>query len=130
MNAKQLIAAALVLSASSAAFAQTAEVGEQTYGFLGVNSPAATQNVASQKSRADVAAELKDGKAPTYSFLGVNQPAGDSKVIQHGKSRAEVLAELKQAEQDGTLQTASFAGFTTPLTGTVKSAAPQAIANK
>jgi len=131
VNAKQLIAAAIVLSASTAAFAQTAEVSGQTFGFLGVNSPAATQTVTSQKSRADVATELKDGNAPTYSFVGVQQATGNSdKVISRGKTRAEVVAELKQAEQDGTLQTASFAGFRSPVTDTVSAPAQRAVASK
>jgi hypothetical protein len=131
MNAKHLIAAALVFSATGAAFAQSADVGGQTYGFLGLNSPAASQNVVSTKSRAAVVAELKSSPAQTESFVGVTQPVGGSdNVISRGKTRAEVVAELKQAEQDGTLQTASFAGFRSPVGNTAQSAAPQSIAAK
>jgi hypothetical protein len=92
-----------------------------------VNSPAATQNDVSGKVRADV----KSNENPTYNVAGVTQPTGDSdKVITRGKTRAEVIAELKQSEQDGTLQTAGFAGFRDPLTGTVHATASQAVANK
>lgn len=97
MNTKQLIAAAIIFSAASVAFAQPVEGSTASYGFLGVNNPAAAAN--------------------------------DS-VITRGKTRAEVVAELKQAQTDGTLQVASFAGFRTPMAGTTKGVAPQAIANK
>jgi hypothetical protein len=125
MKTKQLIAAALVFSAAGAAFAQPGD----TYGFLGVNNPAATQDVAASKTRAEVAQQLTEGGTPTYSFLGVSQP-GNDKIINRGKTRAEVVAELKQAETDGTLQVASFAGFRSPTTTKVDVEAPQAVANK
>jgi len=131
MNAKQLIAAAVVFSAASTAFAQSAEASAQTYGFLGMYSPAASQNVTSDKTRAEIVTEMKEAPSVTYSFAGITQPVGTSDhVIQQGKTRAEVVAELKKAAQDGSLQVASFAGYHSPVNGKAESLAPQAVASK
>jgi hypothetical protein len=42
------------------------------------------------------------------------QSVADSKEITHGKTRAEVIAELKQAEADGKAMPTSFAAFDAP----------------
>jgi len=102
MNTKQMIAAALLFSAAGAVFAQQAD--EKTYGFLG------TETSASAASN--------------------TTPAQPQNVIKREKTRAEVVAELKQAEKDGTLQTGSFLGFRNPVENMPRNSAPQAIANK
>jgi hypothetical protein len=74
----------------------------------------------------------------TNGFLGngpaaaaaSNTPAQQANVINRGKTRAEVIAELKQAEKDGTLQTGSFAGFRNPVENVTSDTAPQAFAHK
>jgi hypothetical protein len=99
MNVKQLIAAAIVLSATSAAFA------DQNY----------DGSLPSPKTRAQVMEELRqaqaDGSATSYGFLGVSNPASaagkstqatvaseqPSPAIQ-GKTRAEVRTELTLAQ--------------------------------
>jgi hypothetical protein len=102
MNTKQMIAAALLFSAAGAVFAQQAD--QTTNGFLGTEaSVSAASNTVS------------------------GQPQN---VISTGKTRAEVVAELKQAEKDGTLQTGSFAGFRNPVENATQATAPQAIATK
>ena len=127
MNAKQLIAAVLVFSATSAAFAQQVEA----------NPNAVT------KTRAQVTAELQqaqaDGSAASYGFLGTSNPAAaagkaaqaqSENVIVRGKTRAEVLAELKQAQADGTLVTGSTIAYDVPTSYTTKDASTRALANK
>ncbi len=95
MNVKQLIAATLVLFATSAAFAQ------QNYDG---SAPA-------RKTRAQVTEELHqaqaDGSAASYGFLGLSNPAsaagrGNQVTVTSeqpnaaiaGKTRAEVRAQL------------------------------------
>ena len=128
MNAKQLIAAALVFSAASAAFAQQAEV----------------TNVPSTKTRAQITAELQqaqaDGSAASYGFLGTENPAAAAgkagqtqadKVIVRGKTRAEVIAELKQAQADGTAASGIAMAYDVPAaTHASKDASARAVANK
>ena len=127
MNAKQLIAAALVFSATSAAFAQQVEA----------NPYAVT------KTRAQVMAELQqaqaDGTAPSYGFLGANNPAAaagtanrasSDNVIVRGKTREEVSAELKQAQADGTLVSGSAIAYDLPSNTSANGAAKSAVANK
>jgi len=126
MNAKQLIAAALVFSATTAAFAQQAE----------------TNPYAVTKTRAQVAAELQqaqaDGSAASYGFLGTSNPAAaagkatqaqsDSAIVR-GKSREEVKAELKQAQADGTLISGSAMAYDVP-SSTANGASRTSVANK
>jgi hypothetical protein len=100
MKIKQLIASAILFAAAGAAFAQSTE---NANGFLG----------------SDVAAAAASNAQPQQA-----------NVINRGKTRAEVIAELKQAEKDGTLQTASFAGFRNPVENLTSDTAPQAIAHK
>jgi predicted RNase H-like HicB family nuclease len=124
MNAKQLIAAALVFSATSVAFAQ------QT-------------NVDSGKTREQVKAELQqaqaDGTAITNGFLGSDKPvvaAGNvshqqsENVISRGKTRAEVLAELQQAQSNGTAMPTSFVAYDTPASFNTSAATGSALAHK
>jgi predicted RNase H-like HicB family nuclease len=122
MNAKQLFAAALIFSATSAAFAQQVEAN-----------PAATG-----KTRAQVTTELQqaqaDGSANGSSLLGLNNPvaaaAQPSNVITRGKTRAEVLAELQQAQENGTAMPTSLVAFDRPTTGTSRNASNSAVAGK
>lgn len=127
MNAKQLIAAALVFSATSLAFAQQAEV----------------TSISSGKTRAQVTAELQqaqaDGTATTNGFLGSDKPvvaAGNTShqqsenVISRGKTRAEVLAELQQAQSSGTAMPSSFVAYNVPTANTVSYTTGSAVAHK
>lgn len=127
MNIKQFVAAALVFSATGAAFAQQAEVS----------------NIVSTKTRADVIAELRqaqaDGTAASYGFLGTSNPAAaagtanrtqSENVIVRGKTRAEVMAELKQAQADGTIIQNSFVAYDAPANAATTGGAKKAIANK
>jgi len=127
MNAKQLIAAALVFSAASAAFAQQVE----------------TNPSAVTKTRAQVTSELQqaqaDGSAASYGFLGSSNPAAAAgkaastqaeKVIVRGKTRAEVVAELKQAQADGTLVSGAAIAYDVPSTHSTKDASASAVAHK
>lgn len=127
MNAKQLIAAALVLSATSTAFAQQVEA----------NPNAVT------KTRAQVTAELQqaqaDGSAASYGFLGTSNPAAaagkvaqaqSENVIVRGKTRAEVLAELKQAQADGSIISNSFVAYDAPAGNATNAVSKRALANK
>jgi hypothetical protein len=124
MNAKQLIAAALVFSATSIAFAQEA-------------------NVDSGKTRAQVNAELQqaqaDGSATTNGFLGSDKPvvaAGNvshqqsENVISRGKTRAEVLAELAQAQASGNTMPSSFVAYDAPANSSAKYNSGSAVAHK
>ena len=127
MNTKQLIAAALVFSASSLAFAQQASVAD----------------VAGGKTRAQVNAELQqaqaDGTATTNGFLGSDKPvvaAGNTShqqsgnVISRGKTRAEVLAELQQAQADGTAMPSSFIAYDAPTRNVTSTNGGSALAHK
>ena len=125
MNAKQLIAAALVFSATSAVFAQQIEA----------NPSAVT------KTRAQVTAELQqaqaDGSAASSGFLGTSNPAAaagkatqSDKVIARGKTRAEVMAELQQAQANGATMPTSFVAYDVPSTGKSSTASTSAVAHK
>jgi Xaa-Pro aminopeptidase len=124
MNAKQLIAAALVFSATSVAFAQQTTVD-------------------SDKTRAQVNAELQqaqtDGTATTNGFLGSDKPvvaAGNTShqqsenVISRGKTRAEVLAELQQAQANGGAMPSSFVAFDAPASSNTSYNSGSAMARK
>lgn len=123
MNVKYLIAAA-ALTLAGTAFAEQgdttpyqagktrtevieelrqaqADGSAQTYGFVGLNNPAAGAGQASH--------------GQSYN------------VIPTGKTRAEVVAELKQAGSNAT--PTGFAGYHAPVTPTT-SAAATAVANK
>ena len=50
----------------------------------------------------------------SVSALAQQATTQDSKDIPHGKTRAEVIAELKQAEADGKAMPTSFAAFDAP----------------
>jgi hypothetical protein len=110
MNTKQVIAAAIVLAATSSAFAQQLSTGVST------------------KTRAEVVTELQQaqaaGNAATYGYLGLNNPAAAAgnaaykqaeNVTVNRKTRAEVIAELQQAQANGTIIPASFLGYDTPF---------------
>lgn len=125
MNAKQLIAAAVVFSATSLAFAQQAT------------------NVEGGKTRAQVNAELQqaqaDGTATTNGFLGSDKPvvaAGNishqqaDNVISRGKTRAEVLAELQQAQNSGTAMPSGFIAYDAPAKSNVSYNGGSAVAHK
>ncbi len=101
MNAKQLIVAAIFLSAVSAANA------DQN----------CTRECAPTKTRAQVMEELRqaqaDGSATTYGFLGLNNPAAKAAQANpvcspeikkvstgQGKTRAEVRTELRTAQTE------------------------------
>jgi len=127
MNAKQLIAAALVFSATSVAFAQQASVS----------------NVDSGKTRAQVQTELQqaqaDGTATTNGFLGSDKPvvaAGNAShqqsenVISRGKTRAEVLAELQQAQSNGNTMPTSFVAYDAPSSSHTSYNTGSALAHK
>jgi predicted RNase H-like HicB family nuclease len=122
MNAKQFIAAALVFSATSAAFAQAVEANSAAAG----------------KTRAEVTSELQqaqaDGSANGNSLLGLNNPvataAQSSNVISRGKTRAEVLAELQQAQSNGTAMPTGLVAFDRPAVGTARNVANSAVAGK
>jgi hypothetical protein len=102
MNTKQLIATVALFAAAGAAFAQPAD--DKANGFLGSEAAA--------------------------TVAGNATPSQQQNVINRGKTRAEVIAELKQAEQDGTLQVASFAGYRSASDSVTANTAPQAIAHK
>jgi hypothetical protein len=124
MNAKQLIAAALVFSATSMAFAQQTTVD-------------------SGKTRAQVNAELQqaqaDGTATTNGFLGSDKPvvaAGNvshqqsENVISRGKTRAEVLAELQQAQSTGNAMPSGFIAYDAPASINTSYNSGSALAHK
>jgi hypothetical protein len=112
MNTKQLIAAAIVFSATGMAFAQQVE-----------SNPAAAG-----KSHAQVTTELQqaqaNGSANGSSLLGLNNPvavaAQPSNVIAQGKTRAEVLAELQQAQATGFTMPTSLVAFDRPAVGNAR----------
>jgi hypothetical protein len=55
----------------------------------------------------------------SVSAMAQQAASQDSKDIPHGKTRAEVIAELKQAEAEGKAMPSSFAAFDAPAkTGT------------
>jgi len=124
MNAKQLIAAAIVFSATSVVFAQQTTVD-------------------SGKTRAQVNAELQqgqaDGTATTNGFLGSDKPvvaAGNAShqqsenVISRGKTRAEVLAELQQAQNNGTAMPSGFVAYDAPASFNTSYNSGSAVAHK
>ena len=124
MNVKHLIAAVAALTLAGAAFAEQGDVtpyqagktraqvieelrqaqadgSAQTYGFAGLNSPAAAAGQA--------------GRGQSYN------------VIPTGKTRAEVMAELKHA--DASAAPTGFIAYHTTVTSTASTAAT-AVAKK
>lgn len=103
MNAKQLIAAAALISATGAVFAQSTEFVRPDENFV------------STKTRAEVMAELKQARIDGLYAVGgeeyPNQVLAASKTVRSqvaaapapvsGKTRAEVIAELQQARAEG-----------------------------
>jgi hypothetical protein len=124
MKTKQLIAAALVFAATTAAFAQTVE-----------SNPNAVT-----KTRAQVMAELQqaqaDGTASSYGFLGTTNPAAaagnaqSQHFVAQEKTRSEVVAELKQAQANGTVIPNSFAAYDVPSVNATNEVQKKTVANK
>lgn len=125
MNAKQLIAAAVALTAFAVTTNALADQNET--------------RVNTGKTRADVIAELqqaqKDGTAGTYSFVGTTNPAAaagngahvqGTNAIPTGKTRAEVKAELAR---DGASIPTGFVAFDKPDTSQGKTSSDAANSN-
>lgn len=87
MNAKKLIVAAAVFAAAGSALA------DQTFPYVEFS------NVQSTKTRADVAAEVKQPVVAQTEYVEFNK-------VPRGKTRAEVRAELQQAYANGELAAA------------------------
>jgi len=126
MNAKQLIAAAVAVTAFAATSSALADQNET--------------RVHTGKTRAEVIAELqqaqKDGTAGTYSFVGTTNPATaagngahveGTNAIPTGKTRAEVKAEL--ARDGGASMPTGFVAFDKPDTTQGKTSSDSANTN-
>lgn len=86
MNAKKLIAAVAVFAATSSAFASE---------WVDFN------DFQSTKTRAEVAAQLKDAQASGNYVVGGREFTAPDARFASAKTRAQVVAELKQSQADG-----------------------------
>jgi len=89
MNAKKLIAAAAVFTATGSVFAAQTYPYVDFSGFQGSN------------TRAQVVAELKDAQAQGSYIVGGSEFAAPAEHFASTKTRAQVVAELQQSQADG-----------------------------